>query len=512
MTRPKLYPTQRSGNLRTDIFPSLGVEIEMPTAHALTGRTHPVGPFFRNLQDLWKKRNVSTSLLQARGRDYGLRSPVGLHSLDNGYNNLESSLGPVPGGSDSLEVLSELVRRELHDVDHALAREQAMVINFSEHPQVVVNKDFYHRVRAPRSLYDYQVQYRGWNHMSGFDAKAHNSPSTGIPFDQSIIALNCLLSLAPAFIALYANSPFEEGKITRFKENRLNIWAWQMNCSKMAGDHKLHCPPREPFRNFAHYLSWMFGPGTQMWFADREGDGKTPDEMYLMPGNPCLLEFLRGGRQQAYPMGGGLGKTVQPGIKNLVYHQFTQYTDCRLRYGLKDQGPDTGLFMDILDNHPDRLEEFLNPYISYCYMEGRSAGANFADKELAMLDQSEIAASVPVSPSAMQVGLLRNLNKTKKLVDGYGWNNLLGLRMEAVRQGLDAEFGGIRVKDLCARVLDIAGESLDSTHARMLSYPLWVLRTGKTGADRALERFEQLSGSPEERIRKLILERRMIPV
>jgi hypothetical protein len=512
MTRPKPHPAQRSGKLPIEIFPSLGVEIEMPTAHALTGRTHPVGPFFRNLQDLWKKRNLPTSLLQALGLDYGLKSPVGLHSLDNGYNNLESSLGPVSGASDSLEVLSELIRCELHDVDHALALEQAMVINFSEHPQVRVDKDFYHRVLAPRSIYDYQVQHRGWNHMAGFDAKAHNSPSTGIPFEKSIAGLNCLLALAPAFIALYANSPFEEGKITRFKENRLNIWARQMNCSKMAGDHKLHSPPREPFRNFAHYLTWMFGPGTQMWFADCKGGGKTPDEMYLMPDNPCLLDFLRRGRQQAYPMGGGPGKIVQPGINNLAYHQFTQYTDCRLRYGLRDQGPETGLFMDILDNNPDRLEEFLNPYISYCYMEGRSAGANFADRELAKLDQSEIAASVPVSPSAVQAGLLRNLNKTGKLVDGYAWNSLLGLRMEAARQGLDAEFGGIRVKDLCARVLDIAGESLDSTHAWMLSYPLWVLRTGKTGADRALERFDQLSGSVEERIQKLILERRMIPV
>lgn len=484
----------------------------MPTAHALTGQTHPVGPFFRNLQDLWNKRNQPTTLLHSRGRDYGLRSPAGLHSLDNGYNNLESSLGPFPGGPDSLEVLSGLVRRELSDVDHALAAEQAMIINFSEHPQVKIDEDFYYAVRAPRSIYDYQVRHRGWNHMAGFDAKAHNSPSTGIAFEEAIAGLNCLLGLAPAFIALYANSPFEGGGVTGFKENRLNIWSRQLNCSRMAGDHKLHCTPREPFRNFAHYLTWMFGPGTQMWFADLKGWGKTPDEMYLMPGNPCLLDFLRRGRQKAYPMGGGPGKSVEPDIKNLVYHQFTQYTDCRLRYGLKDPGPDTVLFMDILDNHPERLEEFLSPYISYCYLEGRSAGANFADRELAMLDQSEIAASVSVSPGVIQAGLLTNLNKTRKLVSGYSWRDLLGLRMEAIRQGLDAEFGGIRVKDLCAGVLDIAGEGLAGSQNLMLSYPLWVLGTGKTGADRALERFEQLSGSLQERIRKLILERRMIPV
>lgn len=493
------------------IYPSLGVELEMPTAHTADGTTYPVDKYFKNLQELWKKREVSTDLLKAGGQVYGLTSPVGLHSLDNAYNNLESSLGPVDSGPDSLNTLYELVSLELQDIDQTLAREQAMVINFSEHPLVRVDEEFYYRVRAPRSIYDYQIKYRGWNHMSGFDAKAHNSPSTGMSLDQSIAGLNCLLALAPAFIALYANSPFEAGRITGFKENRLNIWNWQMNSSRMTGDHKLHCPPPEPFRNLAHYLTWMFGPGTQMWFANCQGRGKDPGDMYLIPDNPCLLDFLRGGEQLAYPAGGGAPESVYPGMNNLAYHQFTQYTDCRLRYGLKDQGPDIKHFLHILDNHPDSLEEFLAPCLSYCYLEGRAAGANFADRELMNLDTSEIPASVAISPSAVQAGLLRNLDKTRKLVAEYTWNDLVGLRMEAARLGLDAQYGGIRVKKLCARVLETAGQGLDPEQAWMLDYPWWVLRTGKTGADRALKRFNQLAGSVEQRMARLILERRMIP-
>ncbi len=499
-------------NFQEDILPSLGVEMEMPTAHAMTGRSHPVGPFFRNLLNLWKTRNVSASLLQSQGLDYGITSPNGLHSLDNAYNNLESSLGPVSPGPDSLDILKNIIARELCDIDSVLACEEAMVINFSEHPCVSVDEDFYYRVRAPRSLYDYQVLHRGWNHMSGFDAKAHNSPSTSIPFDQSISALNCLLALTPAFIALYANSPFEGGKITGFKENRLNIWARQMDCSRMSGDHKLHRPPGQPFRNFAGYLSWMFGPGTQMWFADIQTHVKNPDTMYLVQGDPPLLDFLHGGKQFAYPFGGGPGKIVSPSLETLFYHQFTQYTECRLRYGLKDKGPDPGEFLDTMDNRPDKLEELFAQHISHCYLEGRAAGANFADKELIQLDQGEIPASVTVSPSALQAGLLANLSKTKQLVGRYAWRDLMGLRMEAAKKGLAAEFGGIKVRDLCARTLETAGQGLKSEQAWMLAYPLWVLETGKTGADRALERFGKIPGPAEERIWNLILERRMVPL
>ncbi len=484
----------------------------MPVAHALTGRTHPVGPYFKNLQKLWSSRNNSTELLSARERYYGLRSPAGLHSLDNGYNNLESSLGPVPAGPDSLDVLSDLIRSELRDVGRTLSREQAIIINFSEHPHVMVDKNFYYAVRAPRSIYDYQIQHRGWNHLSGFDAKAHNSPSTGISFEKSIAGLNCLLALAPAFIALYANSPLEEGKITGLKENRLNIWSRQMDCSRMTGDHKLHHTPRKPFRNFAHYLTWMFGEGTQMWFADCKGDGKSPADMYLIPDDPSLLEFLRRGEQQAFPMSGGAARTVQPSMADIVYHQFTQYTDCRIRYALKGQGPDLNLFLNILDNHPERLEELLNPYIDYCYLEGRSAGANFPDQELIRLDKSEIAASVTVSPSALQAGLLRNLDKTEKLVTKYGWDNLLGLRKEAVRLGLEAEYKGLQAKELCAAVLETGGQGLNPGQEWMLDYPFWVLQTGKTGADRALDRLEKMPGEHKERLWNLILERRMIPL
>ncbi|MFN2267601.1 MAG: glutamate-cysteine ligase family protein [Desulfonatronovibrio sp.] len=494
------------------VFPCVGVELEMPTAHIRTGKTHPVGPFFRNLRQIRELRGEKGELLAHHGRDYGLKFEQGLHSIDNGFNNLESSIGPVRQEKGCLDQLNSLIHRELKDISTAMERENAMVINFSEHPDVRIDQKFYSSVRAPRSIYEYQTNYRKWNHMAGFDAKAQNSPSTETGLEDAIAGLNCLLGLAPAFIAIYANSPFEAGRITGFKENRLTIWPKQMDCSRMMGDKKLHQAPARPFANLADYLNWMFGPGTSMWFVSESESGKTPMDMYLIPSDPPLLDFLKSGPCQGKSFLHKNKKIITPDIRHLVYHQFTQYTDCRIRYGLKDKGPVLDEFMDILDNHPDKLEEFLAPFISFCYLEGRAAGANFPDKELAELDKSNISRSLVISPSAIQYGLLRNLSQSLMLMEKYRWTDLLGLRNEAVKNALDGDYNGIKVKDLCMDVVETAAQGLDPDNEWMLAYPQWVLQTGKTSADRALDRLSRMTGSLKERIAKLTLERRIVPV
>lgn len=517
-------------------WPSLGVELEMPAAHAESGASHPVGAFFRRLGEILDSKGQCPCLLLADDRDYGLRSLRGLHSLDNGYNNLESSLGPVAAGPRALDDLADMIRAELADVNLALSREGAMVVNFSEHPSVRITEAFYLAVRATKSVYDYQIRHRGWNHMSGIDAKAHNSPCTGIDLVEAVNGLNCMLALAPAFIALFANSPFEAGQVAGCKENRLSIWPRQLDCSRMPGDRKLHRMPQGPFRHLADYLLWMFGPGTQMWFASMAGQDKNPKDIYLVPGDPSLLEFLRGKAWIARPFHGGAEIQVRPKLEHLVRHQFTQYSDCRLRYGLRDDGPELERFLAVLDTRPDKLEELLQPHLDYCYLEGRAAGANYPDRELCDADlgvmaapmastagaslgapggpseASSVAASVAVSPSALQYGLLRDMRKTRRLVDRYAWTDLACLRNQAMHHALAGEYKGISVRTLCAEVLEIAGQALPGDQVWMLAYPEWVLRTGKTGADRALGRFDQLSGSAQERIKKLVLERRMIPV
>ena len=93
---------------------------------------------------------------------------------------------------------------------------------------------------------------------------------------------------------------------------------------------------------------------------------------------------------------------------------------------------------------------------------------------------------------------------------GYAWVDLIGLRQEAIKHGLAATHRGIAVKNFCQAVLETAAAGLPGDEHWMLSYPQFVLSTGKNGADRALEAFEREHGTDLDRIKKVILKRRMV--
>jgi len=183
----------------------------MAVAGRTDGASHAVGPFFANLHAVKRVRRESARIKVAHdGRDIAVTSALGCTSLDNAFNNVESSIGPV--GAGGLKALDAWIRAELEAVQTALAAEDAMVLNFSEHPALAITEEIYRRIRAPKAIYDYWVKYRRWDHKVGIDAKAQNSPCTGVVVGDAVLALNIVLAASPAFIALFANSPFENGQ------------------------------------------------------------------------------------------------------------------------------------------------------------------------------------------------------------------------------------------------------------------------------------------------------------
>ena len=76
--------------------------------------------------------------------------------------------------------------QELEDIGAALAEEGATLLNFSEHPNVAIDPQYYAAVRAPKPIYDYWVMVRGWNHSVGIDAKAQNGPTTAVEVEDAI--------------------------------------------------------------------------------------------------------------------------------------------------------------------------------------------------------------------------------------------------------------------------------------------------------------------------------------
>lgn len=467
----------------------LGLELEMPVAD-LRGRSHPVGPFFSALRDIKRRRGSEAVLKSQAGREIGVMAPLLYSSVDNAFNNLETAIGPVAGGPGGLLKLSRLVDQELEDVSDALASEGATILNFSEHPNVAIDPEYYTFVRAPKPIYDYWVLVRGWNHSVGVDAKAQNGPTTAVDFSDAVSALNVSLALAPAFIALFANSPFEAGRLTGLKENRLTIWPRMFSTSFYGGDRKLQQLPNRPFRDLRDYFEWMFGAGTVMQTVplNSTDEYKTSATAIQVDGDPSALEFLRQKSWTGRCLITGQQVAIEPSLRHLEFLQFAQFLDARIRYGLRTV-PDTKDFLAACEQ-PGELEKLFARHASHCYIEGRAAGANFPDASLFEEAGEDVASSCVISASAMQAGLLRNLGRVREFVDRWDWKIFQELRCTAIRSALDGEVSGLKMVDFCRWVLELAEEGLSPDERWMLAYPRHVCDTMTTGADRAIALWE----------------------
>ncbi|HRY15517.1 MAG: hypothetical protein KDJ31_08620 [Candidatus Competibacteraceae bacterium] len=487
---------------------SLGVELEMVVACRKDGASHCVGPFFSNLYAAKRARGEAAQIETAEdGRDIAVISALGYTSIDNAFNNLESALGPVgaatpPGG---LTMLDAWIRAELDAVHVALTAEGAMLVNFSEHPALAIDNRLYQRIRAPKPIYDYWVNYRGWDHQAGIDAKAQNGPNTGVAVSDAIVALNVMLTAGPALIALFANSPFENGEYSGYRENRLTLWPRMFGHARFAADDRLHRLPSRAFIDLRDYFVWMFGEGSvmQMTFCNPYNyKYKELTDAFCVEGNPSLLTFLRGERWPARRFRDGYPAQIRPSLAHLAFQQFAQFLDARIRFSFASE-PSLDEFFTAWEC-PDGLEELFEDHFDFCYIEGRAGGANFADRELFDKAGEQVAASVLIAPSALQAGLLRNPLAAQRALARWPWEALPALRDAAMRDGLSGQAGPLSVRALCETVVELAGRELSAAEAWMLAYPLYVLRSGRNGADRALAAYEVFPGHPHERMKRLI--------
>lgn len=488
--------------------PSLGVELEMVVADRRDGASHCVGPFFSNLYADKRARGEAARLeIAPDGRAIAVIGARGCTSLDNAFNNLESALGPVgvagrPGG---LATLDAWISAELEAVFATLAAEGAMALNFSQHPAMQIDDRVYRRIRAPKPIYDYWIDERGWDHKAGIDAKAQNGPTTGVAMRDAVVALNVVLAASPALIALFANSPFENGEDTGYRENRLNLWPRMFHHARFAADDRLHRPPARAFVDLRDYFAWMFDAGSVMHLIPRHPHGGRYKELadgFRVAGNPSLLAFLRGERWLAHHFRDGRPLWIRPSLAHLAFQQFAQFLDARIRFGFASE-PSLDAFFTAWERS-DGLEALFETHCEFCYIEGRAPGANFADR--ALLDQAglEVAASVVIAPSALQAGLLRNPAAAWRALARWPWAALPALREAAMRDGLAGQVGPLSIRALCDVVLELAAPELSAAEVWMLAYPLYVLRSGRNGADRARAAYAALAGDPGERMKHLI--------
>ncbi len=490
--------------------PTYGAEIEKAYA-LLDGSPHSVGDsYFEGFRAIKVREGETVTEKHIGGRLIGVATSRSIETLDNGFNNGESAVGPVRESDGGLHALAKMLETELRDSLDVLKASGAGILNMGNHPLTRITQEFYQRTVVPKPVYDYLIKERRWHHESGIDAKAQNSPSTGVPAECAVRAMNVVMGFGAAFVALYANSPFEEGKVSGFKESRLTMWPKMFREAHLGRDRHLHEMPEKPFRNLREYLQWMFGSGTAMFFVPGEvgvADSKSSQKLAMIEGNPSLLEFLRRKTWNAAVYGTGERVSVTPRMAHVDMQQFLQFTGARVRFALQDNLT-VEEFLVAMGGMDDEVEALFMRKAKYTYIEGRDPGANFPDEEICSLQNGEaLAHSVLISPSAIQAGLIRNLEKAESLLAKYGWANLCALRDASIRDGLQAKYGGVAVKDVCEDILNTAADGLASEEQWMLAYPVLVLSSGKNGADRALEMFNAETGTSEERIRKILVQR-----
>lgn len=485
---------------------TLGLEMEMAVARRDTGASHPVGGYFARLAGIKAARDEAPGLSRLAGRDVGVSVAAGESGLDNGFNLLETAFAPVSAAEGGLAELARRVRRELEDALQALDAEDATVLNVSEHPACTLDPAWYAAVQVPRPIYRELVGHRGWLHRVGIDAKAQNSPCTSVDLRQAASALNVVLALAPASVAIFANSPLENGRETGFKENRLTVWDRMFRYSRFAGDHYLQRLPERPFADLGDYFRWMFGPGTASRCLPLTADDgyKSAAGVYLQ-GGPSLSRFMASDGWPGLRTDTGEPLMVEPQGGHFEYSQFAHFLDARWRYRLASHPP-----LEALREawaRPGGIEDLYAGLGVVGYIEGRAPGAGFADAQLLRDAGRAVAATTVMAPSALQLGLMRNLDQAQDLVRAWGWLRLRDMRADAMRHALDDD----TVLALARDVLAVAKGGLAPDEQHWLDYARYAVDSRSTGADRLLRLWRDHAGDPR-RLRAVCRARAAVPL
>jgi gamma-glutamylcysteine synthetase len=486
---------------------AVGVELEMAVASLRDLSSHPVDLYFERLLRRREARVPGQKLKRAEdGRALGVLAGTTFSSIDNAFNNLETAIGPL-AGPDALFDLDTLMKIEMEDAVATLQEENAGILNFSEHPAGTMTQAFYKAVRAPKPIYDYWVGHRGWQHWVGIDAKAQNGPNVDVRPGEAIRALNAILALSPVFIALFGNSPFEAGQLTGNKENRLTIWPRMFASCRFPADFRLQAMPERPFHDMRDHFEWMFGGDTAMQIIPGLSghDYKGMSNVLRIDGDPAALDFLKGGATTGISLATGLKASVTPSVDHIEFLQFSHFLDARFRWRFRES-PDVEHFLAAF--HVDGgLEDLFERTAAASYIEVRPIGANFPDAELVSTAPADAITSQLIAPVALSKAWLSELDSVERLVSRVGWPTLRALRAEAIRHGLAASANGVQLSALAAEAMEIATDAVNAAEQWTLGYPRHVVKTGLSGADRALRQFERRTGDRASRIAAITRDR-----
>jgi glutamate--cysteine ligase len=212
--------------------------------------------------------------------------------------------------------------------------------------------------------------------------------------------LRVSLLLQPLATALFANSPFTEGKENGFLSYRAHVWTDTDN--QRSG---IPAVMLEDGFGFERHAEWLVDQ-VPMYFVYRDG-------RYIDVAGASFRDFM-GGKIPALA-------GITPTVGDFADHITTAFTDVRLKRFLEMRGADAGR-VDMM-----------------------------------------------VAQSALWVGLLYDdaaLSAAEALVRGMRWEDVMGLRADVPRRGLNTPFRGATLRELAGDAVAIAVDGLRARYRR----------------------------------------------
>ncbi len=464
---------------------SYGLELEFP----IVSKEHELYNAQKTLDSLakvWKEKNYTANYTYCNASILDVNRKDGTASIVAGHDCVPSIIELAIGPYNSLESLDNATSQTYNEIIDILAKDEASIINCSELPNHEVSLEKYNQLVLDKSMYFYIRDVRGHSHYAGVDGKTQLSPSVGIDTKNAINALNLILQLSPVFIALFANSPYEEGKDSTFAENRLTIWQKEFATS-IYNDTLLYTMPHQLFSSWQDYFKWLFGRELPCYglAIERDIDYKRNYDLCFLPQAPNLLSYLRKDSWTGESIRTKEKIVIKPHIKDILDQQFVQYIDARARFGFNIEDVSIKQFISAFDRSASYFDDYLNEIFSYSYIENRAPGSNSPDALLLKEAGKEVADTVHISASALQAGMLASydeLNAYLESIDYYKDYELF--REEAIKNALHGKVHAIELFDFIRKVVDIAKNGLDSSQRKYLKYIEYNLDKRLCGADR----------------------------
>lgn len=481
-------------------LPSLGAELEMAVIDA-TGASACVGAGYFTALEAIRRPHGDTRLERIGDIAVALHSDIGVNGIDNGFNLLETAHAPIPAGRNGLAQLAQAMQRDLSDVVRALDTQGLALTSLAQHPTTGTGAQQYDRAVAPKSIYRYLTTLRGWSHAAGIDAKAQNGPTTGLTVANAIPALNLLLATSPAFIALFANSPFENGRPSGLMETRMTLWPRMVATSCVKADRERTGLPPQWFTSLDDYFAWTFAPGTVMHAVPPDQGSYKGGAAFFVAGNGTMnaADFFRGGPVEGQAVGNGERAILTPSAAHFEFLQWSNFLDFRLRFAFGTPGPAPAELASALGPRGG-FDALFRDHATNLYLENRCSGASFPDADLTDVADAPARHSCMIAASALQAGLVAATMNDGGAEGGaflrrWPLETIRGLREHAIRHSLSAPENKLLVA-LCSEALDLARRHLPTADQPCLAYADWVLATGRTGAQRALDHWERLGKPP----------------